>query len=248
MLAAGPKSSPNHARALRRKARPQNRGSRPWSLSTTKESSKLTSLTRSQLSSDTRAGAHFLSRASRLWPSVSWVILPSARCNRRQGSRIRPTTSELIQVGWSDRHSLAGRSRCPVPETAVRASIPETSQTATIARTVPETVAPKADTAFLDPEQEPQMPQSLAAPLQTATVATAPDAVAPKTDAPFLDQERVQTPRSLAAVEQPDVEILAKIPVPRPRPTATPARKSMLVPPRSARATPPSSRTPIPPH
>jgi hypothetical protein len=107
---------PNHARALRRKARPQNRGSKPWSLSTTKESSKLTSLTRSQLRSDTRACAHFLSRASRLWPLVSWVILPSARFNRRQGSRIRPTTFELIQVGWRDRHSLAGRSRCLVPK------------------------------------------------------------------------------------------------------------------------------------
>jgi cytoskeletal protein CcmA (bactofilin family) len=165
--------------------------------------------------------------------------------------RAYTTDNVRIDPGWMERSTQHGRSEpLPGPEPAVRASIPETSQTATIAQTVPETVAPKADTAFVDPEQMSQTQQSLAAPLQTATVATAPDAVAPRTDATFLDQGQVpQTPQSLAAVEQPDAEILAKIPVPRLRPTVAPARKSMLGLPRSARAptTPPSSRAPIPP-
>src|SRR5262249_12602658 len=142
----------------------------------------------------------------------------------------------------------------------VRASMPGKSQTATVAQTAAETVAPKADTAFLDPKQVPQMPQSRAAPPQTAM--TAPEMVAPKADAAFLGPEqapkmqqslaalpqtveqlaadRAQMAREDAKVHAGDVEILAKIPVPRPRPTVVPARKPMSV--------PPSSRASIPPH
>lgn len=60
---------PNHNQALSWKTRPHSRGSKPWSLSTTKRSSNPASL--SQLSSDNRACAHFLLRASRLRLSVS---------------------------------------------------------------------------------------------------------------------------------------------------------------------------------
>jgi len=171
------------------------------------------------------------------------------------------TDNVRIDPGWIERSTQLGW----VP-LAVRASIPETSQTATDA-TAPETVAPKTDAAFVDQEQVAQ-PQSLASLSQTATIATAPETVAPKTDAAVLDQELVaQTPQSLASlpqtVEQPaagraqiapeeakvqaaDVEILAKIPVPRPRPPAALARRSMPALPRSARAliTPPSPRIP----
>jgi cytoskeletal protein CcmA (bactofilin family) len=106
--------------------------------------------------------------------------------------RIDPGMERSTQLGWTE--------PLPGPETAVRASIPETSQTATIVQTVPDTVAPKAGTAVLDPGQVSQTPQSLAAPLQTATVATAPDAVAPKAGTALLEPEQVsQTPQSLAA-------------------------------------------------
>src|SRR5262245_17603149 len=169
-----------------------------------------------------------------------------------------------IDPGWMERSTRLGRTeRLPGPEsTTVRASIPGKSQTATVAQTAPETVAPKADTAFLDPKQVPQMPQSRAAPPQTASVATAPEMVAPKADAAFLGPEQApKMPQSLVALPQTveqlaadraqmaredakvhagDVEILAKIPVPRPRPTVVPARKPMSV--------PPSSRASIPPH
>src|SRR5262249_57132945 len=116
-----------------------------------------------------------------------------------------------------------------------------------IAATAPETVAPKTDAAFVDQEQAAQTLQSLPSLPQTTIVATAPETVAPKTDAAFLDQEQVaQPPQSLASLPQTveqlaagraqiapeeaklpaaDVEILAKIPVPRPRPAAALARR-----------------------
>ena len=59
---------------------------------------------------------------------------------------------------------------------------------------------------------------------------------------------QAQTASEEAKLQTADVEILAKIPVPRPRPTAAPTRKSTSVLPRSVRAliTQPSQR--IPPH
>jgi hypothetical protein len=101
----------------------------------------------------------------------------------------------------------------------------------------------------------PQMPQSLAMP-QTVSVSTAPETAAPKTDAASLQEQVPQMMQRLTApqtVEQSaagqaqmaseegtlqtaDVEILAKIPVPRPRPTAATTRKSMPALPRSVRA------------
>ena len=59
---------------------------------------------------------------------------------------------------------------------------------------------------------------------------------------------QAQTASEEAKLQTADVEILAKIPVPRPRPIAAPTRKSTSVLPRSVRAliTQPSQR--IPPH
>src|SRR5262249_12110017 len=113
-----------------------------------------------------------------------------------------------------------------------------------------ETAAPKTDADVVGQEQVAQTPQSLASPPQAATVAIAPGTA-------VLDQEQVaQTPQSLASLPQTieqfpagqgqiasdeaksqpaDVEILGKIPVPRPRPPANFARRSMPALPRSAR-------------
>src|SRR5262249_14825236 len=87
------------------------------------------------------------------------------------------TDNVRIDPGWIERSTQLGW----VP-LAVRASIPETSQTATDA-TAPETVAPKTDAAVLDQELVAQTPQSLASLPQTATIAAAPETVAPTTDA-----------------------------------------------------------------
>jgi cytoskeletal protein CcmA (bactofilin family) len=147
------------------------------------------------------------------------------------------TDSVRIDPGWIERSTqLAWTEPLAGPEsTNVRGFTPETPQAAPVAQTTPGTVAPKALAASLDPEQVPQMTQSLAAPRQTVEQVAAGQAEMAREDAKLLPA---------------DLEILAKIPVPRPRPTAAPARKPMPVLPRSARAllTPPSSRTPIPPH
>jgi cytoskeletal protein CcmA (bactofilin family) len=190
--------------------------------------------------------------------AISALQRPTGLAYTADNVRIDPSWVERsTQLGWTEPP--------PSPESgAIRASIPETSQTATVEQTAPETVAPKADAALLDPEQVPQMPQSLAAPPQTATVAQTAETIAPKADPTFLDPKQVpQMPQSLAALPQtveqlaagraqmareeaklqaPDVEILAKVPLPRARPTVALARKSMSVLPRPARAltTPPS--------
>src|SRR5262249_47990467 len=125
-----------------------------------------------------------------------------------------------IDSGWMERSTQLGWTELlPSPEsTAVRAS---TSQTATVAQTAPETVALKADAAFLDGEGYPPWPQVPGARPQTANQPTAAPA---------------QIAREEVNLQAADVEILAKIPVPRPRLTAASARKSMPVLPRSARA------------
>jgi hypothetical protein len=102
--------------------------------------------------------------------------------------------------------------------------MPETPQAAPVAQTAPQTVAPKARAASLDAEQVPQMAQSLAAPRQTVEQ--------PATG-------RAQMTREDGELQAADVEILAKIPLPRPRPTAAPAREPMPV-------RPPSSLAPTP--
>ena len=147
------------------------------------------------------------------------------------------TDNVRIDPGWIERSTQLGWTELLAgPEsTAVRASMPETPQAAPVAQNAPETVAPKAPAASLDPEQAPEIAQSLAALQQTVEQLAAGQA---------------QMASEEAKLQAADVEILAKIPMPRPRPTAPSSRKSMPVLPRSARApiTPPSSRTPIPPH
>jgi cytoskeletal protein CcmA (bactofilin family) len=161
--------------------------------------------------------------------ALSALQQPTGLAYTTDNVRIDPGWIERsTQLGWTE--PLAG------PEsTAVRASMPETPQAAPVAQTAPETVAPKARAASLDPEQAPEIAQSLVAMQQTVEQ---------------LAAGRAQMASEEAKLQAADMEILAKIPVPRPRPTAPPSRKSMPVLPRSARApiTLPSSRTPIPPH
>jgi cytoskeletal protein CcmA (bactofilin family) len=155
--------------------------------------------------------------------ALSALQQPTGLAFTTDNVRLDPGWMESTQLGWTELP--------PSPKSiAVRASIPETSQTATVA-TAPETVAPKADAAFFDSEQVPQMPQSFAAPSQTVEQ---------------LAAGRAQIAREETEPPAADVEILAKIPVPRQRPTAASGRKSMPGLPRSARAliTPPSPRIP----
>lgn len=198
---------------------------------------------------------------------VAWIAIMAigvmshfALSALQQPTGLAYTTDNVrIDPGWIEQSTQLGRM--PL---AVRASIPETSQTAILA-TAPETVAPKTDAASVEQEQAAQT-QSLPSLPQTAIIA--PETVAPRTDAAFVDQEQMaQTPQSLASLPQTveqltagraqiapeeaklpaaDVEILAKIPVPRPRPAAALARGSMPMLPRSARVsiTPPSPRIP----
>ena len=198
---------------------------------------------------------------------VAWIAIMAigvmshfALSALQQPTGLAYTTDNVrIDPGWIEQSTQLGRM--PL---AVRASIPETSQTAIVA-TAPETVAPKTDAASVEQEQAAQT-QSLPSLPQTAIIA--PETVAPRTDAAFVDQEQMaQTPQSLASLPQTveqlaagraqiapkeaklpaaDVEILAEIPVPRPRPAAALARRSLPMLPRSARVsiTPPSPRIP----
>jgi cytoskeletal protein CcmA (bactofilin family) len=133
-----------------------------------------------------------------------------------------------INPGWIERSAQLGwtEPRAGLESTAIRASMPETPQAEPVVQNAPETIAPKAGDASLDPERAAEMPQS-------------PAALRPTVEQPAAGGAQVA--REDAKLQATDVEILAKIPLPRPRPTTAPVHKSMLVLPRSARApiTPP---------
>jgi len=82
--------------------------------------------------------------------ALSALQQPTGLAYTTDNVRIDPGWMERsTQLGWTE--LLPGRE-----SSAVRASIPETSQTADVVQTAPKTVAPKADAAYLDPEQVPQ--------------------------------------------------------------------------------------------
>jgi hypothetical protein len=98
----------------------------------------------------------------------------------------------------------------------------------------PETIAPKTRDASLDPEQAITAPASTPETPQVAPIVqNAPETIAPKTRDASVDANMASEDAKLQAT---DVEVLANVPVPRARPTAAPARKSMPVLQRSARA------------
>jgi small-conductance mechanosensitive channel len=104
--------------------------------------------------------------------------------------------SWVQQLGWTK--PLTGHEI-----TAVRPSVPETPQAATVTQTVPETVAPKAPAApSLDPEQVHQMTQGLAALRETVQQLAA-------------GQDRMA--REMARLETDLVDILVKMPEPPPQ-------------------------------
>jgi hypothetical protein len=121
--------------------------------------------------------------------------------------------SWVEQLGWT-------KPLADPDITAVRTSVRETPQSAAVAQTAPETVAPKPAVApALDPEQIQQITQSLAALRQTADQLAAGQ-----------DQMAREITKLLAA----DVEILLKLPAAPPQPPAAAARKPMPVaPPRA---------------
>jgi hypothetical protein len=117
------------------------------------------------------------------------------------------------EVGWSPeaKQMIAGWvqelgwTKPPAgPEiTAVRPSVPETSQAATVAQTAPETVAPKAPAApSIDPEQVHQMARDLAALRQNVDQ---------------LIASQNQMARQMARLQSDLVDVLLKIPEPQRR-------------------------------
>jgi hypothetical protein len=173
------------------------------------------------------------------------TIAPKARdasLDQAQATAVQASTPETPQsapVAQNAPETIAPKTRDAsldqAQATAVQASTPETPQSVPVAQNAPEIVAPRARDSSLDPEQVPQMTQRLA---------TAPQTV----EQPAAG--RAEFAREVAKLQVTDAEILAKIPLPRPRPTAAPARKSMSVLSRSARVpiTPPWWRALISPN
>jgi cytoskeletal protein CcmA (bactofilin family) len=149
-----------------------------------------------------------------------------------------PETPQVAPVVQNAPETNAPKARDasldPERAIAAQASTPETPQVAPVVQNAPETIPPKARGASLDPERTtaarastPETPQ--AAPV----VQNAPETIAPKArDAP-LEAKMASEDAKLQAI---DVEVVANVPVPRPRPTAASGRKSMPVLERSARA------------
>jgi hypothetical protein len=112
-----------------------------------------------------------------------------------------PEAKQMI-AGWVQE---LGWTKPPAgPEiTAVRPSVPETSQAATVAQTAPETVAPKAPAApSIDPEQVHQMARDLAALRQNVDQ---------------LIASQNQMARQMARLQSDLVDVLLKMPEPQRR-------------------------------
>jgi hypothetical protein len=112
-----------------------------------------------------------------------------------------PEAKQMI-AGWVQE---LGWTKPPAgPEiTAVRPSVPETSQAATVAQTAPETVAPKAPAApSTDPEQVHQMARDLAALRQNVDQ---------------LIASQNQMARQMARLQSDLVDVLLKMPEPQRR-------------------------------
>jgi cytoskeletal protein CcmA (bactofilin family) len=149
-----------------------------------------------------------------------------------------PETLQAASVMQNSPETIAPKTRdaSPNPEHAITvpASTPETPQVAPIVQNAPETIAPKTRDASLDPEQAITAPASTPETPQVAPIVqNAPETIAPKTRDASVDANMASEDAKLQAT---DVEVLANVPVPRARPTAAPARKSMPVLQRSARA------------
>jgi small-conductance mechanosensitive channel len=112
-----------------------------------------------------------------------------------------PEAKQMI-AGWVQE---LGWTKPPAgPEiTAVRPSVPETSQAATVAQTAPETVAPKAPVApSIHPEQVHQMARDLAALRQNVDQ---------------LIASQNQMARQMARLQSDLVDVLLKMPEPQRR-------------------------------
>jgi cytoskeletal protein CcmA (bactofilin family) len=182
------------------------------------------------------------------------TIEPKAReasLDPKQTTPVRASTPETPQaapVVQNAPETIAPKTIAPTardasldPEqaTAARASTPETPQVAPVVQNAPETIAPKtiaptAREASLDPKQAtPVRASTPETPQAAPVVQNAPETIAPKARDASPDAKMVSEGARLQAI---DVEVFANVPVPRPRPTTAPTRKSMPVLQRSARA------------
>jgi len=141
--------------------------------------------------------------------------------------------SWIQQLGWTKPSASQEKN------TAVRSSVTETPQSASIAPAAPETVEPKAPaTASIDPEQVRQLEADIAGVRQTVEQQLA----AVRQTVEQLASGQGQMAREIAGVLAYDQEILEKIPTPpAPPPTAAPGRKPTPTP-------PPRSRRPMSPY
>jgi hypothetical protein len=139
--------------------------------------------------------------------------------------------SWIQQLGWT-------KPRASQENTAIRPSVPETPQLASITPAAPEAVAPKAPAAnaSIDRQNVQEVEADIAAVRQTMEQQRA----AVRQTIEQLAAGQNQMAREIAGVLASDQEILDKIPAsPAPRPTAAPARKP---------TPPPWSREPMPPY
>jgi cytoskeletal protein CcmA (bactofilin family) len=168
-------------------------------------------------------------RIDRDWVERSTQLGSTEPLSGLESAAVRtPETPQTASVVQNAPETIAPKAReaslDPEQATTARASTPETPQAASVVQNAPETIAPKAREASLDPEQATTARAST--PQAASVVQNAPETIAPKAREASLDVK-------LQAI---DVEVLANVPVPRPRPTAATARKSMPVLQRSARA------------
>jgi len=172
------------------------------------------------------------------------TIAPKAReasLDPKQATPVRASTLETPQAAPAAQNApetiepkAREASLDPKQATATRASTPETPQAAPVVQNAPETIEPKARDASLDPEQATAARASTPETPQVAPVVqNAPETIAPKARDASPDAKMVSEGAKLQAI---DVEVFANVPVPRPRPTTAPTRKSMPVLQRSARA------------
>jgi cytoskeletal protein CcmA (bactofilin family) len=172
------------------------------------------------------------------------TIEPKAReasLDPKQATAVRastPVTPQAAPAAQNAPETIEPKAReaslDPKQATPVRASTLETPQAAPAAQNAPETIEPKAREASLDPKQATAARASTPETPQVAPVVqNAPETIAPKARDASPDAKMVSEGAKLQAI---DVEVFANVPVPRPRPTTAPTRKSMPVLQRSARA------------
>jgi cytoskeletal protein CcmA (bactofilin family) len=177
---------------------------------------------------------------------ISIAVVSHFALNALRQSRGLANTIDNVRIdpGRIERSTQLGSTEplAGLENTAVRA--PETPQAASV-QNAPETITPKARDASPEPEQATAARPSTPETPQAASVQNAPETITPEARDASPEPEQATAARASmpkardaspdAKLQAIDVEIIANVPVPRPRPTAAPARKSMPALQRSAR-------------